>query len=145
VTKRKALGLAANDCGLYPAAHDDSNGALVDVTPDELADALVQPEQPVPEQTPEQRANRILPSSALPAAPRPRRISIEVVKAETKLIQIERNRDESLQRQALSWDLKRMHYIASLPEDVRAALVALKVLGADDLTGESTELEPADD
>jgi hypothetical protein len=122
VTKRKALGLAANDCGLYPAAHDDSNGALVDVTPDELADALVQPEEAP-----------AAPAPPPPAVQRPRRISLEVVKAETKLMQLERNRDESLQRQALSWDDKRASYIASLPDDVRAALVALKVLGTDDV------------
>ena len=113
---------------LNPEAIGDPNATPEVELPDELAHLLVQSGQctlvgaPAPARS--------------PAAPRPRRISIEVVKAETRLIQIERSRDESLQRQALSWDEKRASYIASLPGDVRAALVALKVLGEDD--GEAT-------
>jgi hypothetical protein len=139
MTKRKASTLAV----LYPEAHPEANGSALypeaadadpGVSPDELAHALVEPEEP--------EASAPAPSPSPAPVPRPRRISIEVVKAETRLIQIERNRDESLQRQALSWDDKRASFIASLPDDVRAALVALKVLGEDDLT---SELEPADD
>jgi hypothetical protein len=141
VTKRKATTFTV----LYPEEHEDSNGAPVNDAPDELAHALVQPMQPMQPEfvagadggllAPEMRRGPYGPE--LPATPqRPRRISAEVVKAETKLIQIERSRDESLRHHALSWDQKRASYIRTLPDDVRAALVAMKVLGADD--GEAT-------
>jgi hypothetical protein len=95
---------------------------LVELPDDGLVHALVQPLSLSP----------VTPAPV--AAPqRPRRISAEVVKAETKLIQLERSREESLRNHALSWDAKRTAYIQALPEDVRAALVAMRVL------------EPADD
>jgi type IV secretory pathway VirB10-like protein len=133
MTKRKASALAvlypeansepqseANGSASYPEAGDTEPDPVV--TPDELADALVQA-LPLPPEAP-------APVAAPPPAPpqRQRRISAEVVKAETKLIQIERSRDESLRNHAQSWDAKRSAYISALPADVRAALVAMRVL-----------------
>ena len=125
MTKRKASALTvlypeANGSASYPEAGDTEPDATV--TPDELADALVQPEQ--------------TPAASPAAPPRQRRISSEVVKAETRLIQIERSRDESLRNHALSWDAKRSAYISALPADVRAALVAMRVLEPVDEPGE---------
>lgn len=128
MTKRKALALTVlypeaspevtsetNASASYPEAADTEPDA--GVAPDELADALVQPVQAS--------------TAAAPAAPpRERRVSAEVVKAETKLIQLARNKAESLRHHAASWDTKRSSYIGALPADVRAALVAMKVLPA---------------
>jgi hypothetical protein len=63
-------------------------------------------------------------------APRavPRRVSAEVVKAETKLIALERRRQDSLAHAEAVWAAKRVVLLESFPEDVRAALVAMGVL-----------------
>lgn len=130
MTKRKASTLTV----LYPEAPARSNGAPdteavadPDVAPfgdapDELGcateQALVQPEQPAPEPAP----------ARAPQRERQRRITAEVSKAETKLIQLARCREESLRHHAASWDAKRAAYISALPFDVRAALVAMRVL-----------------
>lgn len=67
-----------------------------------------------------------------PAAPKPRaaprRVSAEVVKAETKLLALERRRQDSLAHAETVWAAKRVALIESFPEDVGAALVAMGVL-----------------
>jgi hypothetical protein len=86
--------------------------------PDELAPALVEPAEPF--------AHR-----AGPAAPR--RITVELVKAETQLVRLERRRQESFAHAETVWAQKRAALIKSFPRDVLAALLAMNVLEGDDV------------
>lgn len=64
--------------------------------------------------------------------PGPRRVSAEVVKAETKLVNLERRRQESLAHAERVWADKRVALIQGFPPDVHAALRAMGVLREDD-------------
>jgi hypothetical protein len=57
-----------------------------------------------------------------------RRISAEVVKAETRLLDLDRRRSESLEHHERSWADKRAALMASLPKDVLAALEAMGII-----------------
>jgi hypothetical protein len=72
------------------------------------------------------------PPVAKPRAPAQRRVSAEVVKAETKLLSLERRRQESLAHHELVWASKRADLILSFPVDVSASLIAMGVLVLDD-------------
>lgn len=63
----------------------------------------------------------------------PRRVSAEVVKAETKLLSLERRRQESFAHAETVWAAKRVALIRSFPADVLAALEAMNVLAGDEL------------
>jgi hypothetical protein len=63
-------------------------------------------------------------------APTPRLVSREVQKAETRLLNLQKLKAESLVHHAASWDAKRAIYIENLPADVRRMLVAGGVLSA---------------
>jgi hypothetical protein len=71
------------------------------------------------------------PAPAARTAPRPapRRITAELVKAETLLVRLERRRQDSLAHAETVWAGKRLALIKSFPEDVSAALHAMNVLG----------------
>ena len=76
------------------------------------------------------------PGAAVPRAPQrpaPRRVSADVVKAETKLIALDRRRAESLAHHETVWAQKRALLIASFPGDVLAALEAIGVLQSDEI------------
>jgi hypothetical protein len=65
---------------------------------------------------------------AKPRLPAERRVRAEVVKAETKLLSLERRRQESLAHHEEVWASKRAALLQSFPDDVHAALVAMGVL-----------------
>jgi hypothetical protein len=80
------------------------------------------------------------PVASKPRAPTQRRVSAEVVKAETKLLSLERRRQESLAHHDEVWAAKRALLIASFPGDVLGALEAMSVLEADEVA--SVDPEP---
>jgi hypothetical protein len=123
----------AKDTALPPSAgYEPDDGTFPDDEPSELADALVGPEQVA--NADRVTRQRLAFGGAAPAKPRaaPRRVSAEVVKAETKLLALERRRQESFAHAETVWAQKRVALILSFPEDVTAALVAMGVLGAED-------------
>jgi len=67
--------------------------------------------------------------------PRPplRRISAELVKAETKLLALERRRRQSAEHHECVWAEKRAALIKSFPADVLAALEAMAVLEGEEI------------
>lgn len=67
-----------------------------------------------------------------PRAPTQRRVSAEVVKAETKLLSLERRRKESLEHHDEVWASKRALLIQGFPGDVLGALEAMGVLVEDE-------------
>jgi hypothetical protein len=67
--------------------------------------------------------------------PAPRRITAELVKAETLLVRLERRRQDSLAHAETVWAGKRRALIESLPADVVAALIAMHVLEDADIEG----------
>jgi hypothetical protein len=73
--------------------------------------------------------------AALTPKPRaaPRRVSAEVVKAETKLLALERRRQDSFAHAEAVWAAKRAELIRSFPADVLAALLAMNVLDGEEL------------
>jgi hypothetical protein len=81
----------------------------------------------------------VTPPAAKPRAPTQRRVSAEVVKAETKLLSLERRRQESLAHHDEVWAGKRASLLLSLPGDVLAALEAMKVLSADEVAAVDPE------
>lgn len=68
-------------------------------------------------------------------APRPRRVSAEAVKAETRLANLDRATQASIAACTAGWAAKRAAYIASLPHDVQGMLLAGGVITDDDLEG----------
>lgn len=68
-------------------------------------------------------------------APRPRRVSAEAVKAETRLANLDRATQASIAACTAGWAAKRAGYIASLPHDVQGMLLAGGVITDDDLEG----------
>ncbi len=73
------------------------------------------------------------PAAAKPA--RSRRVSAEAVKAETRLLNIERASKASIAACVAGWTAKRAAFIASLPHDVQGMLLAGGVITDDDLEG----------
>jgi hypothetical protein len=71
-----------------------------------------------------------LPTPAPPRArpPAHRRITAELVKAETQLVRLERRRQDSADLHERTWRQKRLALIRSFPSDVLAALHAMNVL-----------------
>jgi hypothetical protein len=67
--------------------------------------------------------------------PAPRRITAELVKAETKLVALERRRRQSLLHHECVWAEKRTTLIRSFPADVLAALLAMNVLDGEEVEG----------
>jgi len=57
-----------------------------------------------------------------------RRITPEIMKAETALVRLDKAYQESLVAHTKRWQAKRMGFISGLPLEVASALVALKVL-----------------
>jgi hypothetical protein len=89
------------------------------------------------------RQRAAFPSVAAPSPrPAPRRITAELVKAETLLVRLERRRQDSLAHAETVWAGKRVALIKSFPADVLSALVAMHVielLEVDELEGEEIE------
>jgi hypothetical protein len=81
----------------------------------------------------------VAPPRQAPRQPAQRRVSAEVVKAETKLLSLERRRQESLAHHDEVWASKRASLLLSFPGDVLAALEAMKVLSADEVAGVDPE------
>lgn len=73
-----------------------------------------------------------------PRRPAPRRVSAEVVKAETALLNLARRREDSLAHAESVWAAKRVALIRSFPADVLAALDAMNIVEGEELEG----LEP---
>jgi hypothetical protein len=100
--------------------------------PDELAPALVEPAEPVRLSNTEWVAlQRQAFGDAPPRASRPpahRRITAELVKAETALVRLERRRQDSADLHERTWRQKRLALIRSFPGDVLSALHAMNVL-----------------
>jgi hypothetical protein len=71
--------------------------------------------------------------------PAQRRVSADVVKAETRLLSLERRRQESLAHHDAVWSGKRAALLLSFPDDVHAALVAMGVLVEDEDLAEPAE------
>jgi hypothetical protein len=66
---------------------------------------------------------------------RPRRISAEAVKAETRLANLTRAKADSVAACLAKWEEKRAAFIATLPHDVQGMLLAGGVITDDDLEG----------
>ncbi len=73
--------------------------------------------------------------AAAKAPPRPRRVSAEAVKAETRLANIQRASQASIAACLSGWAKKRADFIATLPHDVQGMLLAGGVITDDDLEG----------
>ncbi len=70
-----------------------------------------------------------------PKPARPRRVSAEAVKAETRLANIQRASQASIAACLSGWAKKRADFIATLPHDVQGMLLAGGVITDDDLEG----------
>jgi hypothetical protein len=116
-----------------------------DAFPDEEAEsveslrpAIPTPEDPEPgfRNTERVARQRQVFGAAPPRAARPpahRRITAELVKAETKLVTLERRRQASADLHERTWRQKRLALIKSFPGDVLAALHAMNVLEDEDI------------
>lgn len=105
---------------------------VVEYDADVLEDA-----EPAPELAP---ATVMAPATAPVIAPTratPRKVSAEVVKAETRLINMERAAQASLVACEQRWADKRRELIQGLPADVQAMLLAGGVIDEDDCGGEA--------
>ncbi len=83
----------------------------------------------------EEQATSITAALSPPKPARSRRVSAEAVKAETRLLNIERASKASIAACVASWTAKRTAFIASLPHDVQGMLLAGGVITDDDLEG----------
>jgi hypothetical protein len=100
--------------------------------------------EPSEESSEERAAPVVQPVAAKPVRqatrlPAQRRVSSEVVKAETRLLSLERRRQESVANHDAVWSSKRAALLASFPDDVHRALVAMGVLVEDEDLAEPAE------
>jgi len=136
MTRRKAqppITTPANDAGQSVAFPEGGDAFPEAFAPAELAHAVVTPER-VNNADRLARQGLAFGDAAPPrAAPqRARRVSAEVVKAETALLSLGRRRKESLGHAETVWAGKRVALIKSFPADVLAALEAMGVLAFGD-------------
>lgn len=118
-----ALGRVSVPTVLNPEAIGNPNLTPIVQLPPDMAQALVDSGQCARVSTPK------------PAATRPRRVSAEATKAETRLINLERATQASIAACTAGWAAKRQALIASLPHDVQGMLLAGGVITDDDLEG----------
>lgn len=110
--------------------HDELAPAPIPII--DLMDALVTSLAPVVANTERLALQRTAFPSTAPKpparAPAYRRITAELVKAETQLVRLERRRQDSADLHERTWRGKRLALIRSFPADVLVALQAMNVL-----------------
>ncbi len=116
-----------------------TRGATATETPGADESDPMQYERAVDESTieppPELAPATVTPPQATTKPARPRRVSAEAVKAETRLANIQRSAQASIAACLSGWAKKRADFIATLPHDVQGMLLAGGVITDDDLEG----------